>query len=72
MPMRAPEVIRILLDFGCVEVRQVGSHRRFTSPNGQCHTTVPMHKGQDIGTDLLHRIERQMAPCLGKKWLTQR
>jgi len=68
--MRGREVIRKLIDFGCVELRQKGSHRQFVSPCGRCHTTVADHAGRDIFRGTIAKIERDMAPCLGEKWLT--
>jgi predicted RNA binding protein YcfA (HicA-like mRNA interferase family) len=63
----AKDLRRILRSFGCVESRQRGSHLRVEC--GQCVTTVPVHAGEDIGPGLLRRIERDLAPCLGKGWL---
>lgn len=53
--------------FGCVEVRQKGSHLRVEC--GTCVTTIPVHKGEDIRPGTLRQIERDLAPCLGKDWL---
>ena len=63
--MTAKDLRRILRSFGCVEVRQRGSHLRIEC--GRCTTTVPVHAGEDIG--LLRRIERDLEPCLEKGWL---
>jgi predicted RNA binding protein YcfA (HicA-like mRNA interferase family) len=63
----AKDLRRILRSFGCVEIRQRGSHLRIEC--GQCVTTVPVHAGEDIGPGLLRRIERDLEPCLGKGWL---
>lgn len=65
--MTAKELRRVLRARGCVEVRQKGSHLRIQC--GSCATTVPVHAGEDIGVGLLRRIERDLAPCLGKDWL---
>ncbi len=65
--MTAKDLRRILRSFGCVETRQRGSHLRVEC--GRCVTTVPVHTGEDIGTGLLRRIERDLEPCLGKGWL---
>lgn len=56
----------------CFEARQRGSHLMFEcNCNGQkCVTTVPMHPG-DIKTGTLHKIEKELEPCLGKGWLTR-
>ncbi|MGH9382795.1 MAG: type II toxin-antitoxin system HicA family toxin [Vicinamibacterales bacterium] len=65
--MTARDLRRILRSFGCVEIRQRGSHLRIEC--GHCVTTVPVHAGEDIGPGLLRRIERDLEPCLGKGWL---
>ena len=70
--MTAREVIRILMDLGCIALRQAGSHRRFASPCGRCHTTVHVHKGQDIKPGTLRGIQKDMEPCLGPDWLIKR
>lgn len=66
--MTSRELLKILKAHGCVEVRQKGSHIRMRC--GKCSTTVPTHKGEDLGTGLLKAIERDLAPCLGEGWLT--
>jgi predicted RNA binding protein YcfA (HicA-like mRNA interferase family) len=68
--MTSREVIARLLELGCTEVRQRGSHKRFKSSCGKCFTTVPVHQGAEIPRGTLGNIERSMAPCLGEKWLT--
>jgi predicted RNA binding protein YcfA (HicA-like mRNA interferase family) len=65
--VRAKELLRLLRPFGCVEIRQRGSHVRVQC--GRCFTTVPVHAGEDIGPGLLRAIERDLEPCLGKGWL---
>lgn len=67
--MTGNDVVRRLLALGCRKVRQKGSHVRFVSPCGKCHTTVPLHGNRDIATGTLRAIERDMEPCLGKGWL---
>lgn len=66
--MTSREVIRILKRLGCVELRQSGSHKFFESPCGKCRTPVADHPG-DIPSGTLHRIRKDMAPCLGPDWL---
>ena len=61
------ELRRTLKRFGCVEVRQRGSH--LVVRCGACQTVIPVHPGEDIGPGLLRAIERQLEPCLGKGWL---
>jgi predicted RNA binding protein YcfA (HicA-like mRNA interferase family) len=56
-----------LKGFGCIEVRQKGSH--LVIKCGKCTTVVPVHQGEDIGAGLLRKIEKQLAPCLGPGWL---
>ena len=64
--MTARELRRLLRQRGCVEVRQVGSH--LTIRCDVCVTTIAVHTG-DIPTGTLHKIERDLEPCLGKGWL---
>ena len=65
--MRARELLRLLRQLGCEEVRQKGSHVIVRC--GSCTTVVPVHAGEDLKTGTLVAIERQLAPCLGKGWL---
>lgn len=67
MPLKARELLKILKEHGCEEVRQKGSHIRIRS--GECFTTVPIHPGEDLGIGLLKQIEKDLAPCLGQGWL---
>lgn len=60
-------LLRLLRKRGCVVVRRRGSHVRVRC--GDCVTTVPVHVGEDLGPRLLHAIERDLEPCLGKGWL---
>ncbi len=68
--MRAREVIKVIEANGGEFVRQVGSHRRYrVSANGVvASTSVPMHPG-DIPTGTLSKIDRDLAPALGRGWL---
>ncbi|TMA71393.1 MAG: type II toxin-antitoxin system HicA family toxin [Deltaproteobacteria bacterium] len=65
--MNARTLRRILRALGCVEVRQTGSHLRVQC--GKCFSTIPLHAGEDLGPGLLRAIERDLEPCLGRKWL---
>ncbi len=63
-PISARALMRILREVGAEEVRRgKGSHVRFRV--GRCSTTVPVHRGEDLGPGLLREIERNLAPCLG-------
>jgi len=66
--MTGREFLRILRrQFGCREVRQRGSHVIVRC--GRCQTTVPIHVGEDLGPGLLSKIQRDLEPCLGVRWL---
>ena len=65
--MKARELLRLLKQLGCVEVRQKGSHVFVQC--GTCTTVVPVHAGEDLKPGTLKAIERQLEPCLGKGWL---
>jgi len=64
--MKAKALLKQLRAFGCVEVRQRGSHIRVRC--GACHTTVATHAGEELGPGLLRAIRRDLEPCLGKGW----
>jgi predicted RNA binding protein YcfA (HicA-like mRNA interferase family) len=65
------EVIHQLLKFGCIELRQKGSHKFYVCPNGCCNTSVSDHTG-DIKKGTLNGIRKDMAACLGNDWLTRK
>jgi predicted RNA binding protein YcfA (HicA-like mRNA interferase family) len=51
----AQRMISLLQKRGFMVARQSGSHVILKHPDGR-RTTVPMHKGSDLGKGLLHRI----------------
>ncbi|HLG00999.1 MAG TPA: type II toxin-antitoxin system HicA family toxin [Acidimicrobiia bacterium] len=65
--MTGKQLLRTLRKRGCVELRQRGSHVIVRC--GECQTVVPVHAGEDLGTGLLRSIERDLEPCLSKRWL---
>ena len=54
-PAKPQEIIRILEKQSFIFIRQSGSHCVYRHPDGRW-TTVPIHKGKDIGKGLLHKI----------------
>lgn len=66
--MKARELRKILNGFGCVEVRQSGSHLIVRCK--ACQTVVPVHTA-DIPPGTLRSIQKMLAPCLGEDWLKQ-
>ncbi len=67
--MKVKEVIRALESRGAVHTRTSRSHRRFRSACGRCFTTVSGALGDEVGTGLAKKIQRDMAPCYGAGWL---
>lgn len=65
--MRAREVLRRIQEVGGEVLRRESSHVRVRV--GRCYSTVPVHRGRDIGRGLLRQIERDLEPCLWKGWL---
>jgi predicted RNA binding protein YcfA (HicA-like mRNA interferase family) len=57
--LKPQEVVRVLELLGFVEVRQRGAHKQFRHADGR-GTTVPFHKGRDIGPPLLRKIARDI------------
>jgi predicted RNA binding protein YcfA (HicA-like mRNA interferase family) len=53
--LKPDEVIKALRKLGFQEVRQKGSHKQFTHPDGR-FTTITYHKGRDISPILLRKI----------------
>ena len=51
----ADRLVAILRRRGFEQVRQSGSHLVLRHPDGR-RTTVPLHKGRDLGKGLLHQI----------------
>ena len=58
--VRAADLIKALekLGFRCTR-KSKGSHFRYVHPDGR-KTTVPVHKGKDIGRGLLRKILRDV------------
>jgi len=58
--LKPRELIRALKRMGFILIRKSkGSHRQFEHPDGR-RTTVPDHKGKDIGPGLLRKILRDI------------
>lgn len=68
--MKAREVNRAIERRGGYVLRQVGSHRRYEARKGDmvCKTTVAQHAG-DIPAGTLRKIEKDMEPVFGERWL---
>ena len=71
--LKAREVLKVLKKEGFFEFHRVGSHIQLKHEDGR-RTTVPMHKGKDIGRGMLASILRQarinpekLGELLGKK-----
>ncbi|HEX9559824.1 MAG TPA: type II toxin-antitoxin system HicA family toxin [Candidatus Dormibacteraeota bacterium] len=69
--MTGQQILQRIRRAGCKPgpVRQQGSHMRIECDGGKCKTTVPVHRGQDLPAGTLRAIERDLEPCLGKRWL---
>jgi predicted RNA binding protein YcfA (HicA-like mRNA interferase family) len=70
--IRARDMIRFLQSLGFSQIRQRGSHRFFTHPDGRT-ATVPDHRGEDLGRGLVRAILRDidLSPDDLMKWLTR-
>jgi len=68
--MKAREVNRRIEAKGGQHVRHRGSHKRYRVTVGgiTASTAVPQHPG-DIPTGTLRKIESDLAPTLGRRWL---
>ena len=54
-PAKSDEVTRVLERLGFTCIRQSGSHAVYHHPDGRW-TTVPIHKGKDLGKGILRKI----------------
>ena len=54
-PAKPDEVTRILEKMGFTRIRQSGSHAVYHHADGRW-TTVPIHKGRDLGKGILRKI----------------
>jgi predicted RNA binding protein YcfA (HicA-like mRNA interferase family) len=65
--MTGRALLRLLTSrrFGCVVVRQRGSH--VIVQCGTCRTVVPLH-GKDLASGTWADIRSTLAPCLGEGW----
>lgn len=54
-PAKPDEVIRVLEKLGFRRIRQSGSHAIYRHSDGRW-TTVPIHKGKDLGRGILRKI----------------
>jgi predicted RNA binding protein YcfA (HicA-like mRNA interferase family) len=72
LPILKPrELIRALERMGFrLRRKSKGAHRQFEHPDGR-RTTVPVHKGRDIGPGLLRKILRdiELSPEELQVWL---
>jgi len=71
-PMLKPrELVRVLEKMGFRRrLKSKGGHLQFEHPDGR-RTTVPMHKGRDIGPGLLRKVLRdiEVDPPQLREWL---
>ncbi len=67
--MTGKQLLKRLRKFGCVELRQRGSHVIVRC--GDRVTTVPVHAREELGPGLCRAIERDLEPALGKGWLSK-
>ena len=64
--MRTRDLVKILKRMGCVKGETVGSHTKWTAPEGHA-TSVVEDTDQAAGT--LRNIQAHLAPEFGEKWL---
>lgn len=57
--LTAAKLLKVLLRLGFIEEHGKGSHKFLKHPDGRT-TTVPCHRGEDIGRGLLRKILRDI------------
>lgn len=70
-PVPARRMIQFLVSLGFSQIRQRGSHRFFTHPDGRT-ATVPDHRGEDLGRGIMRSILRDVdiTPKEFGRWLS--
>jgi predicted RNA binding protein YcfA (HicA-like mRNA interferase family) len=68
--VKAREIVRRIEAAGGELARQRGSHRFYTltTDDVSVQTTISNKDNEDIPAGLLSKIDRDMAPALGKGW----
>ena len=65
-PIKVKELLKILRQHGCEEVRQVGSHLIVRC--GKCTAVLVIHE-KEVAPGTLRNIRETLEPCLGKGWI---
>ena len=63
-PAKPDEVIRVVEKLGFVRIRQSGGHAIYHHTDGRW-TTVPIHKGSDLGKGILRKILKDVGLSVG-------
>mgnify|MGYP001574165130 CR=1 FL=1 len=63
---------KLLLKIGFISARQKGSHVFYRHPDGR-YTTLPHHRGNDLGRPLIRQILREinLTPDEFQDWLSK-
>jgi predicted RNA binding protein YcfA (HicA-like mRNA interferase family) len=65
-PIKVKELLTILRQHGCEEVRQEGSH--LIVQCGKCTAVLVIH-GKEVAPGTLPNIRDTLEPCVGKGWI---
>lgn len=61
MPLKPKEALRILLQKGCIQVKNNhGSHQKIKNPANNKTTVLPVHLGKDIDDILWRKILKEL------------
>ena len=61
MPIKPKEALRILLQKGCIQVKNNhGSHQKIKNPVNNKTTVLPVHLGKDIDDILWRKILKEL------------
>ena len=60
------DFLRLLLKYGCIELRSKGSHFRIENLENGCRATIPVHGKRDIGDALSKAILVQLGIDVNK------
>jgi predicted RNA binding protein YcfA (HicA-like mRNA interferase family) len=65
-PIKVKDLLKLLRQLGCEEVRQTGSHLIVRC--GECAAVLVIH-GKEVAPGTLRNIRDALEPCLGKGWI---
>ena len=58
--LKAKDVLKYLIKYGCIDKDITGSHHRIYNPKNKCSSSIPVHSGEDLKKYLLPKILKDL------------